>query len=523
MANKPIIIQFNKGIQFPPRLGTPLILKKTADGKLAYGQNVDSANDEFGIGAVTPGPALTTITDNSQLTGVPFAKAFFGVSSLGVGSLYMIQGLLGAKNVLQRVKNIISGSTPVMDSNCNVTITHSGHSNPVLVDILLRRSNGDDVIYIAGKDDNDTWIYRTTANSGSPSFPGSFNLVATNSNFTGGYTDQFMVLGSDGNIYWIGKDRVSKIDSTDTYSVVALADGLPIGTYGTAAADWQGKLVVAVSTDAFGDFSRRNSAGHSSIVLWDYSSPSFLNSPIPAPCRYISALVVAPNGHLIVFGGVDEGKASIYEFTGFAFNFLYTYVGDLPHSHHSVEFDGQGRILWMTADGQFCRYDIITGVFDHIGSITTSDSAGGLLAKGIGSPVGNEFLISSGSGSTYTLKRVSFGAYVGDGGVGDMVNTPLAVSGLQDVPYNSTIGAITWHLTRPLSLGEKVILQVYENGSLTPTVYSTLEYAVDGPISSKRTVKTLTKINNFSLGVIWKMADNNATAPAVTSAEVEIS
>ncbi len=196
----------------------------------------------------------------------------------------------------------------------------------------------------------------------------------------------------------------------------------------------------------------------------------------------------------------------------------------MPRSRHSIEFDGQGRILFQTADGQLCRFDRTNGIFDHIGSATVNSSAGGILAKGIGSPVGNEFFLGAGTstGPAYVIKKVGFNSYIGDGGSGDTINTPLAVSGVENVPYNTTISAITMNLERPLATGEKVILQVYQNGSTTPTTYMTLDYSVDGAVSSKRVCLTLPKINNFSLGVIWKMTDASTTAPAVLPATVEI-
>src|SRR4051812_16256511 len=100
---KPMTISFDKGIQFPPQLGT-LKLKPAAEGKASYAQNIDISSDEYGNGTVVPGPALTTIDNNSELTGVPFIRQFFGFGGAALlGYLYFAEGILGAKNVIRRI------------------------------------------------------------------------------------------------------------------------------------------------------------------------------------------------------------------------------------------------------------------------------------------------------------------------------------------------------------------------------------------------------------------------------------
>jgi hypothetical protein len=513
---KPITITFNKGVQFPPKLGT-LILKPASDGKAAYAQNIDVSNDEYGNSAIVPGPALTTIGSNSELTGVPFVRQFYGNTISPTGYLYFGQSLLGTKTVIRRVKDILSGSTPTIDTTGSMTIDHSSHANLEIVDMVARpTSGGDFIIYVAIKDDSDTAVYKFNAGDGSP----SASLVQANGNFTGGYTRQFLVYSTfDNNIYWIGQSRVSSFDTSDSYTIAKLALGLPLGAYATAGADWQQQLVVAYSNQQFGDFSLRKSGGKAGVALWDYYSPG-INRNIPAPCRYISALVNAPDGSLLVFGGVDEGKSSIYTFNGYGFNLVTQYIGDMPHSRHSVDFDAQGRIVWQTADGQFCRFDRASGIFEHLGSITTGSSAGGLLAKGIGSPSGNEFFVASGSGSTYTMKKVQVGSYIGDGGGADTINTPLTASGIQTLPPKSNIQWATLNLTKPLESGERVELRIYKNGSTDYVTYLTMDYSIDGAISSKREDITLDNINSFNAVPVWKQADGLTTAPPVLSVEV---
>lgn len=515
---KPITISFSKGTQFPPKLGT-LILKPTVEGKAAYAQNIDLSNDEYGNGVVVPGPVLTNIGNNSELTGVPTTKEIWNEASTPTGSLYFGQRLLGTKNVVKRIKSILSGSTPVIDTAfTNGSIDHLSHANQEIVDMVIRPvSQGDSTIYVALKDDTDCTLWSFSANNGNP-IP---ILVATNGNFTGGYTDQFLVASSfDNNLYWIGQQRVSSIDTSNNLTVAKLSLGLPLNSYATCGVDWQQQLIIAYTTSSSGQFTQRLNGTRAGVAIWDYFSPGIIRN-ISAPCRYISALINAPDGQLLAFGGVDEGKSSIYSFNGYGFQLITQYIGDLPRSRHSVEFDGQGRILWNTADGQLCRYDRTTGIFEHLGSITTGSSAGGLLAKGIGSPTGNEFFVASGTGTTYTMKKVQFGSYAGDGDTTDMVNTPLVVSGIQTLPQGSNIQAITLHLAKSLETGEKVELRIYANGSTTPTTYFTMSYANDGAISSKREAITLDNINSFSLAVAWKQADGLTTAPPVLSAEVE--
>ena len=515
---KTISLSFSKGTQYPARLGT-LTLRPASEGRMAYSQNVDVSSDEYGYGVAVPGPALTTIGNNSELTGVPFVRTHFNYSVLSLGYIYFGQTVLGTKTVLRRIKNVLSGSTPVIDTDWSSTINHSSHSNLEIVDMVYRPdSNNNFYVYVAVKDDTDTAVYKFDAADTSP----SPSVVTSNVNFTGGYTNQFLVLSSfDNNLYWIGKTRVSSIDTSDSYTVAKLSLGLPLGTYATCGVDWQQQLVIASANAPFGAFSQRKTSGKSNVAVWDYISPGITRN-IPAPCRYISALVNAPDGSLLVFGGVDEGKSAIYTFTGYGFNLLVSYIGDMPYSRHSIEFDSQGRILWQTVDGQLCRFDRSTGIFEHLGSITTGSSAGGMLARGIGSPVGNEFFVASGSGSTYTLKKVQFGSYLGDGNSTDGVATPLAVTGIQTLPQGSSIHGITLHLAKSLATGEKLEVRVYQNGSTDYVSYMTLDFTNDGTISSKKETMLIPDVNSFSIGVAWKMTDGNTTAPPVLSADVEV-
>jgi hypothetical protein len=510
---KPIEIIFSKGTQFPPKLGT-LILKPTTPGKASYTQNIDVSSDEYGNSSIVPGPALTAITNNSELTGVPAFRQFYGENISPQGYLWFSQGLLGsASNVVRRIKNIVSGSTPQIDTGTSVTISPGG-TNPTITDLTRRVVTSTELIYVAIKDDTASYVYSFDASDGTGS-----TLRATIAGWTGGFTDPILVYSTfDNNIYIIGQNRVDSLSIAHSQTINALALGLPLSTYATAAVDWQQQLVVASSSNKYGLFSTRKSGGRANLAIWDYVSPGITRN-IPAPCRHISALVPTPDGTLLVFGGVDEGKSSIYQFTGYGFNLITQYIGDMPRSRHSVEFDGQGRIVWLTADGFLCRYDRSSGVFENLGR---TYSTGGLLAKGIGSPIGNEFFVGVGQGTTYEMDIVSFGTYAGDNNGTDSTNTPMAISGTEILPPGTTIAAATLNLNKPLETGEKVILRIYKNGSITDYVdYLTMEYSADGAISSKREVKTLENINVFHVAAVYKMTSGSATAPPVLSVTIE--
>lgn len=511
-------VYFGRGIESPAKLGN-LNQRLTTLNKLSYAQNVNVANDNYGPAAALPGPALTTIDNNSQLTGVPFVRTFFGYGIGPLGYLYFGQSLLGSKIIIRRVKDIISGSTPIIDTGWSATIDHTGHTNLEIVDMAYRpTASGTPAVYISIKDDTDTAVYKLDPSQGSP----SASLIQTNSNFTGGATSQFLVPSSfDNNLYWIGQQRVSSFDISDSYTIAKLALGLPVNTYASCGADWQQQLVVAYTNEPFADFGRRKSGGRAGIAIWDYVSPGITRN-IPAPCRYISAVIPAPDGQLLVFGGVDEGKSTIYQFTGYGFTPLIQYIGDLPRNRHSVEFDAQGRILWLTADGFKCRYDRASDKFENLGR---ASSTGGILARGIGSPVGNDFIIGSGVDATYKMELVQFDKFIGDDSDNDSPadtnRTPISLAGEEFLPDGSTVTAITLQLGKSLQAGEKLELRIYKNGSSDYTVYMTMSFEDDDDESSKREVLTLEDINSYSLAVAWKMANGATTAPPVVFAEVE--
>jgi len=505
-----VVVQFNP-VQPPAKLGTPII-KPTSGGRVSYAQNMDFHADEYGDGVAVPGPALTTIGNNSELTGVPWLRQTYGFNAVSLGYIYFAEGLLGAKNVIRRIKDVIAGSTPVIDTTGSMTASHSAHSTPILTDMIYRNYNSDPYIYVAGKDATDVWVQKFDPDLASP----SLSTVATNTNFTSGLTDTILVPFSNNLIYWCGQNRVDTISLSDTHTAVAF--NITYGKAISAGAEWQSFLLLAYSDQPLVNFEDRKSANRSGIIVYNVVDDG-IERDVPCPSRYISAIVRAPDGNILVFGGVNEGRTTIYQFTGYAFVPIFSYIGDMPRSRHSVEFDGLGRLKWTTADGQLCRLDFRTGDFEHLGTMTTGSSAGGMLARGI---AGTEFFTASGSGSTYVMKKVQFGSYIGDGdNVSDISTTPKLISGLEFLPPESTICGITLYLTKALASGEKIILNVHENGSLTPTEYLSMVESTDGAISAKRGTLSVPDISSYALSLVWKQTDGAAIAPPGAYAVVE--
>lgn len=501
-------IQFiGKGIQPPAKLGT-VILKPAAKGYMGYAQNIDSQSDEYGQGVLVPGPALNTLTGNSNLTGVPMVRALFGQSS---GYLWFAEGILGATNIVRRIKNVLDGSIPQVDSTGGTTVTHSGHSSVQVDDMVFRSpSVGVNEIYIVGKDATDQWIQRFDATAGSPSLTAN-TLTNSSSSY-----EHKLLSAKDNKIYIA---HANLIDSFTTGYVLnnAVLDIQP-GWGATSLAEWNDFMAIAASYDDPFTFAQRKQGAKSGIFLWNYTDPSFKKAPVICPSRYISAIVQEPDGNLLVFGGLDEGRTTLYEFTGYGYNVLYSYIGDMPRSRHSVDFDAEGRILWMTADGYLCRYDKRRGIFDNLGSVGTT---GGIVSRLLNT-AGYEFLTSGSSLGNYYAKRVSFGNYVGDADPGsDSSITPIAVSGLVDLPQKSIVKNVIVSLQKALQSGDKMEVRAYINGSLSSTLLGTMDYTNDGAVASKQVRSVQYNVDNVVIGVAWKMADNSTSAPGLVQCELE--
>jgi hypothetical protein len=502
-----IQLKFAKGIQPPAKLGT-VILKPTSEGFMSYGQNVEVNNDEYGQSVLTPGPALNTLTGNSNLTGVPFIRAFYGSS---VGYLWYAEGLLGATNIINKIKDVLSGSVPSVDSSGILTVTHSGHSSVVVQDMVFRSPSAGTVeIYIVGKDATDQWLQRFDASSSSPSLTGAQLLT----NSSGSYEHKLLT-AKDNNIYIAHANLIDSLNPAHTYAAAVL-DLEP--NYGVSAlAEWNNFMAIAASYDAPFTFDQRKQGTKSGIFLWNYTDPSFEKAPIVCPSRYISALVPEPDGNLLVFGGLDQGKTTLYEFTGYGYRVLYSYIGDMPRGRHSVDFDAEGRILWLTVDGYLCRYDKRTGTFDQLNTVSVSGQYGGILSKLLNT-AGYEFVITGGlSGPTFFAKRVSFGSYVGDDDSED-IDTPLAISGLVQLPPKSIITDVEPIFQKGFQSGDKVEIRLYKNGNPSYTTLGTISFTNDGTVASKHIRSVQYNADNCCIGFAWKMTDNSTAAPGLIDA-----
>lgn len=514
---EPIVITFEKGIFPPARLGSTQI-KPGADGFAGYAQNIDTENDEYGAGAVTPGPALTQDTNNSVLTGTPHvaAKFMFLDGVITTRKIYLAEGSLGATDYIRSVTNF--ATTPSLGSGAgnDLQITHAGHASVRIDDMVL---NYDSVnlaqLVMVGVDATDQWIQRTSDSLGAL----SVIQVITSQRFT---EHKLLLAKTDNKIYGNRRSALPIIWSlsNDYATYTATAFNMPTRHFPTAFFEYGNFIGIAWTDLGTGQFARRTLGGRSGIIIWNRVDTNLYEKDVVCPVSYISAVVQSPAGNYLVFGGVDQSKVTIFEFTGFGFTPFFNYIGDLPRSRHSIDFDVQGRMLWITADGQICRLDLTTKKFDHLGSITTGSDAGGMLTKLLGDS-NDDFIVSSGTGSTYTLRHIQFGSYLGDGdNAADQVTTPLIISPQKQLPRRGTIKSIRLNLSRNLASGDKMELRVYTNGSSTATVYGTISFANYGAVASVIVRANIPDVYNICVGVAWKMTDGGATAPVVLNAVV---
>lgn len=500
-------ISFSGGIQKPAKLGT-VILKPTSENKLSYAQNVQSDSLEYGDGVTVPGPAVVSLTNNSEVTGVPI---MYGKSQNG-DAILIIEGELGATNIARSIHQVTDGSTPEIQSGESETITHSGHSSVVLRDLTIR----DTQMYLLGEDATDGWVKKDEFTGGTP----SFSDVGTLTSYVSGVSKIYKA--SDNNIYVLHGKIVDQFDTSDTKTDSAFT--LPTGYIGTEMEEWNELMVFAYHVGDFTGIANRKEKGRSGIVLWNFISTNNFVRDVPCPSNYISAMIRKPDGNLVVFGSQRSGITTIYLFTGFGFNEQYSYTGEPPRNRHSVDFDNEGNLFWQTLDGQICKYNFEKRDFTHLTSITASSGYGGIFTSLLGG-TGNEWLAGAGtdaSPDTFEIARLTNGNYIGDDDASaDAFNTPLAISGQKFLSQDSTITAITLYANRDMSSGEKVVLRFYKNGNTTSTDYTEMEFAVDGAINSKRKVLSIAGVSNFSLGIAYKQLDNAATALPIFSAVVE--
>ena len=499
-------ISFNGGVQEPAKMGS-VILKPTRN-KLAYAQNIQTGSLEYGEGLITPGAAVVALTNNDEITGMPIAYA----KSRTGDAILFIEGDDGAKNLARSVGSVTDGSTPEVETGISETVAHSGHASVVLRDLAVR----DDEVYLLGEDGTDGWVQKDSFTGGAISFA----AVQTLTGYANGRTKIFK--GADNNMYVLHNTKVDQLDSSDTYSAAAFT--LPVGYIGTEIEEWNELMVFAYHVGKNTGIANRKEKGRSGIILWNLISTNNFIRDIPCPTNYISAMARKADGNLIVFGSQRSGMTTLYLFTGFGFEELYSYIGDPPLNRHCVDFDNEGNIWWQTYGGQICKYDFRQGRFEHITSTLGGNSGlGGIFTSLLGG-TGNEWLAGSSDGAagTFQMARITDGNYIGDGDSATIdYNTPLAVSGQEFLPNNSTIESITLYANKEMVSGDKTVLKFYKNGNTTPSDYLTMDFSSDGAKSSKRTVKSITGVDNFSLGVAYKQTDNSATTLPVFTAVVE--
>lgn len=512
----------------PPKIGT-VVLRPTLPGTISYAQNVEMENDEYGHAVVLPGPALVTIGSNSELTGVPIARQPYALPSSNIGYIWFVEGrpdgTNGARNILRRVKDVEAGETPSIDTTGAITIDHSAHANEVIDDIVsVVTSGGDQKMVIVGKDDTDQFLMHfTPAGSASQTNITTFTSTST--------YEHKMIFASDNAIYgsrcpteYNGNIIWRLANDLSTFTATAL--DLPVGLGTTALAEWQnGRMAIAVHTAGPYTFSMRKGGGKSLIFKWNFyaNDPSYEGSPVSCPSRYISAMVNDPGGDLIVFGGVDKGRSTLWLYTGYGVRKILSYIGDLPRSNHSIDFDEEGRINWLTADGQWLRYDRTTGVFSHLATVTTSGSAGGILTRAVGGSVGNDFILASGASTTYTMKRVVFGSYIGDGDSADGVTTPLVISEPAKFNTRVKINHIELIMRGGLVADDNLELRLYKNGNSTAIAYGAdINSTNDGiVVSSVRREQAEVDVSMAHVGVAFKATDARATSPGVIEAIID--
>lgn len=532
-----IKLDFGLSIESPPTLGTVILRpaettyvnQEVQSGKIAYAQNVSVSTDKYGNSVALPGPYAGTFSP-TLTTGPIYTKAFDSENQ-------KLWFNYDQTNILDCIKNIDTGSLPALDTTQTVTLTIAGKS-PIVSDISnsteYQNSPGSLYVYATLIDTSgSTWVKAFQSNSVT-------SVAVGLSTTTVGGLLPILKTQFDGNLY-IGNahkiDRVnptnSSLSSGTTLSAVGTsADGaVPPDWFITALGEWNGKLLAAVSNSApptstpGSIFSERNGSGQSRIYFWDIANNptgNFLNTFVNSPSHYISVLHTDLSGNLFAFGGVDEGRTTIYQWNGYGFDSIFSYIGDMPRNRHSVTFDSIGRLIWMTCNGQLCRYNVKTDIFEHLNTLGAG-SFGGIVGVLQGA-VGEDFIHSeAASAISATIGIVSLRQFTGDGGGADSSATPLMISGLQNVPQKSIITNVIVSLQKALINTEKLEVRLYgQNYPATAyTVLGTLDFANDGAIASKQ-VRSLAYNNDLmSLGIAWKATASSTTAPGVISAEIQ--
>ena len=516
-------IDISQGIGNPPQVnGGAIILRPTEkqyinqqvnSGKMSYAQNVNVQNDKYGREIVLPGPYLKQFTSTSP--GI-YLKAPYTDTELWFAN--------GTGTTMDFIKNIAAGGTPTYDNTHTVTATTTA-AGIVDMEFAMLQNSSASAIYV---------VFQLT--SGIPNtfiayFQGSGNSMSVNASLSNTSTGSPIVMIKtqfNSKIYVASGQRIDRVDTAvNPFSQTSVAKAA-IGTSGlaipspwsfTALGEWNGKLVGAASSASSPDFTARNGSGQSRIFFWDIANNplgDFTTTYVSSPSHYISVLLTDLSGNLLAFGGVDEGRTTIYQYNGYGFQSIFSYIGDMPRNRHSVTFDSIGRLVWVTADARICRYDRDNDIFDYLGVAGATATNGGILTNL--QSTGYDFLVAGGG----WLSSVNLGAFVAGGTTDDAISTPLAISGLKSIPQQSVIRNVTPALHKALEMGEKIEVRLYPSNYdvSTYTVLGSLDYSIDGAITSKNVRTLQANQTEFAIGYAWKTTATT-TAPGILSTNVE--
>lgn len=533
---KSIQINVGQSVQSPPTLGT-VILKPTQtlyinqevqSGKVGYTQNISVSTDKYGVNVAVPGPYASTFS--SSLTAPIYLKAF-DTQSQNVWFNY------DGTNQMDKIKNIDTGLLPTLDTSTTITLAIAGKT-PIISDIC----NSADY-----QGAGSLYMYATLMDAAASTWIKAFQTNAVTSAAVGLSTttlggvlpilktqfDRFIYIGNGHKI-----DRVDPANNTFsagnavTLNAVGSPQAVPQEWFITALGEWNGQLVAAVNdaaptlTAPGSGFLQRNGSGHSRLYFWDIANNptgNFKNVFVNSPSHYISVLLTDLSGNLLAFGGVDEGRTSIYQWTGYGFQTLFSYIGDMPRNRHSVGFDSIGRLVWQTCNGQICRYDRVNDIFEHLNTVGAVGNGGFITV--LQGAVGEDYLFSTGTGGNLgIIGLVVLRQFTGDGGGADTSTTPLIVSGLIDLPQKSIITTVIPSLNKALDISEKLEVRLYPQNYPTTgnyTVLGTMSYTEDGAVASKQ-IRSLQYYNDLaSIGIAWKATAGSTTAPGVIGIEVD--
>lgn len=525
-------INMGDGIESPAQTNGTLpagfTIRPTSDGKMSYAQNINVQNDKYGRGIVLPGPYINSF---SQALSQPI---YYKATDPQQSQIWFANG---NTTTLDVIKGLASGSTPTYDNSHTVTVTSATAG---IVDMEYATLVGavpatSDAVYVVFTNTSTAagWVTQFQGSPSSTPTPGASAPLTTA--ITGNTPFVMIRTQFNGNIY-IGNSQTIDMVTTNTAnswtvnSVTKAAIGpssqaIPLPWFITAMGEWNKQLVVAANNQSPGDFSQRNSVGQSRIFFFDaVNTPtgSYSATPITSPSHYISTLLLDLSGNLLAFGGVDEGRTTIYQFNGYGFDSIFSYIGDMPRSRHSVCFDSVGRLVWVTADGRLCRWDRQNDIFDQLGIVGGNAQNGGICTNLQAS--GYDFLVAADAWlSAVDLKNFK----AGGSGASDNAGRPLAVTGLRTIPQQSVIRNVTPGLHKALESGEKIEVRLYPsnyiNAAGSGNGYVTLgymDYAVDGAITSKN-IRTLQPNQTaFAIGYAWETTATN-TAPGIVSTSVE--